>query len=87
MIGIERCRTFLRPAGEQIARRLAAAIGRQFALLERSPEIGRLFEDHTSLRELLVPFGQSGYAALYRYEPADNTVYILAFRHQREAGY
>jgi Plasmid stabilisation system protein. len=53
--------------------------------LEDAPEIGRpVTED---MRELLIGFGDSGYVALYRYEPAADAVYILAFRHQREAGY
>lgn len=39
------------------------------------------------LRELIIDFGQSGYIALYRHEPSDDAVYVLAFRHQREAGY
>jgi hypothetical protein len=38
-------------------------------------------------RELVIPFGNSGYVALYRYEPGDDAVLILAFRHQKEAGY
>ncbi|WP_245519153.1 type II toxin-antitoxin system RelE/ParE family toxin [Neorhizobium sp. BT27B] len=49
--------------------------------------MGRPFSDNEPLRELLIPFGSSGYVALYRFEPADNTGYILAFRYQREAGY
>lgn len=39
------------------------------------------------LRELVVGFGDSGYVALYRYEETVDTLYILAFRHQKEAGY
>jgi hypothetical protein len=39
------------------------------------------------LRELVIPFGGSGYVALYRHEPADDAVYVLAFRHQKEAGF
>jgi hypothetical protein len=39
------------------------------------------------LRELVISFGDSGYIALYRYEPATDTVYVLVFRHQKEAGY
>lgn len=39
------------------------------------------------MRELLIPFGKSGYVALYRHEPDKDVVHILAFRHQREAGY
>ena len=39
------------------------------------------------LRELVIAFGDSGYVALYHHELADDAVYILAFRHQKEAGY
>ena len=39
------------------------------------------------LRELLIDFGDSGYAALYRYDPTKDAVYVLAFRHQKEAGH
>jgi len=49
--------------------------------------IGRPFEDEPSLRELIVDFGDTGYVALYRYDPPTNAAFILAFRHQREAGY
>jgi len=49
--------------------------------------MGRPLEDVPELRELLIPFGESGYVALYRYEASDDAVYILAFRHQKEAGY
>lgn len=56
-------------------------------LLETAPDIGRPFPEMPQLRELVIAFGDSGYVALYRYEPADNAVYVLAFRHQKEAGY
>lgn len=39
------------------------------------------------LRELVIPFGDSGYVALYLHDTNDDTVYVLAFRHQHEAGY
>jgi ParE toxin of type II toxin-antitoxin system, parDE len=39
------------------------------------------------MRELVIPFGESGYVALYRHDAEADLVYILAFRHQREAGY
>jgi len=55
--------------------------------LEESPEVGRPFPDLPALRELIIEFGDSGYVALYRYERADDTAYVLAFRHQKEAGY
>ncbi|SCM75730.1 Plasmid stabilisation system family protein (fragment) [uncultured Pleomorphomonas sp.] len=49
--------------------------------------MGRPLPDLPDLRELVIAFGESGYVVLYRHEPADDAVYILAFRHQREAGY
>jgi len=38
------------------------------------------------LREMLVPFGASGYVALYEIDD-EETVTILALRHQREDDY
>lgn len=49
--------------------------------------MGRPFPEMPELRELIIAFGDSGYVALYHHEPADNVVYVLAFRHQKEAGY
>jgi plasmid stabilization system protein ParE len=85
--GLERCRQFLIEKGPQIARRAAKAIDRQFARFEEGPEVGRPFPELPELRELIIEFGDSGYVALYRHERADDTVYVLAFRHQKEVGY
>ena len=85
--GLEVCRTFLAQKNPEAARRAAQAILKQFALLQDYPSMGRPLDDHPELRELLIPFGDTGYAALYRYEPDTDAVYILAFRHQKEAGY
>jgi hypothetical protein len=35
----------------------------------------------------MIGFGDSGYVALYRHEPEDDALYVLAFRHQKAAGY
>lgn len=86
-LGLERCRRFLAARNRQAARRAGQAIARQFALLETTPDIGRPFPEMPELRELVIGFGDSGYVALYRHEPADDAVYVLAFRHQKEAGY
>ncbi|MCV0396124.1 MAG: type II toxin-antitoxin system RelE/ParE family toxin [Rhizobiaceae bacterium] len=85
--GLERCRRFLAAKAPDAARRAGQAIERQFLLLETSPYIGRPLAEAPELRELVIAFGDSGYVALYRHEPADGAVYILAFRHQKEAGY
>jgi plasmid stabilization system protein ParE len=85
--GLERCRRFLAVKASDAARRAGQAIERQFLLLETAPDIGRPFPEMPELRELVIVFGDSGYVALYRYEPAADAVYILAFRHQKEVGY
>jgi plasmid stabilization system protein ParE len=85
--GLERCRRFLTAKNPQAAKRAAQAIERRFAQLESAPDIGRPFPEQPELRELVIRFGDSGYVALYRHEPADGAVYVLAFRHQKEAGY
>jgi plasmid stabilization system protein ParE len=84
---LERCRQFLADKAPEAARRAGQAIERQFLMLETTPTMGRPFTDLPELRELLIPFGDSGYLALYRHAPADDAVYVLAFRHQKEAGY
>ncbi|KPX80039.1 type II toxin-antitoxin system RelE/ParE family toxin, partial [Pseudomonas meliae] len=71
----------------EAAKRAGQAIERQFLLLETAPDIGRPFPEMPELREMVIAFGDSGYVALYRQEAAADTVYILAFRHQKEAGY
>lgn len=85
--GLERCRQFLVEKNSLVARRAGQAINQQFAVLEDNPHIGRPLPELPELRELIIAFGDSGYVALYRYEPADSAVYVLAFRHQKEAGY
>lgn len=85
--GLERCRKFLAAKVREAARQAGQVIEQQFLLLETTPDIGRPLPEMPALRELVITFGDSGYVALYRHEPADNAVYILAFRHQKEAGY
>jgi plasmid stabilization system protein ParE len=41
---------------------------------------------HPYIRELIIPFGSTGYVALFEIEP-DGFVTILAVRHQRESDY
>jgi plasmid stabilization system protein ParE len=85
--GLERCRGFLADKNPAAARRAGEAISRQFRRLETAPEIGRPLPEQPELRELIIGFGDSGYVALYRYAPEADTVYVLAVRHQKEAGY
>ena len=38
-------------------------------------------------RELIIPFGNSGYVALYEIEPESERIIVLAVRHQLEDDY
>jgi plasmid stabilization system protein ParE len=56
-------------------------------MLESFPFTCRKIDpDNPYLRELVVPFGNMGYVALFEIEGAE-TVTILAIRHQREDDY
>jgi plasmid stabilization system protein ParE len=56
-----------------------------FDVLETNPLIGRpALGDR---RELVIGRRARGYVALYRYVPEIDTVFMLAVRSQREAGY
>lgn len=85
--GLERCRRFLNTKAPEAAKRAGQAIERQFLLLETNPGIGRPLPEMPDLRELVIAFGDSGYVALYRHEAPEDAVVVLAFRHQKEAGY
>lgn len=58
---------------------------RAIDVLERNPLIGRAVR--AGLRELVIGQGARGYVALYRYVAGLDTVFVLAIRGQKEAGY
>ncbi|WP_305072984.1 type II toxin-antitoxin system RelE/ParE family toxin [Propionivibrio sp.] len=60
---------------------IVAAIG----VLETNPLIGRPAE--SGKRELVIGRRSHGYVALYRYVAEIDTVFVLAIRAQREAGF
>lgn len=69
-----------------VAERALNAITMAVDSLARSPFIYRKAGQSPFLRELLIPFGHSGYVALFEIEDA-STVTILAVRHQLEDDY
>lgn len=88
-LGLERCRLFLAQKSQLAARRAADTIKTSLQSLEAFPEIGRPYSPELGphLRELVIPFGDSAYVALYRYDAGRDVVYLLALRHAKEAGY
>lgn len=85
--GLERCRRFLAETNPHAARRAALAIQKSLARLAAFPEMGRPCPGQSDLHELVIPFGDSGYLALYHFQPGKEIVLILAIRHQKEVDY
>ena len=83
---IKRLRDFLQAKDAAAAQEAAKAIIQAIQSLRRFPERGRnadwLGENY---RELVIKFGGTGYIAAYRID--SSKVFILAVRHQKEAGY
>lgn len=70
-----------------IAERALDAIKNAIRNLEQSPFSYRKVDTlNPFLRELIIPFGASGYVALFEIDN-ESTVTILAIRHQREDDY
>lgn len=70
----------------ELAERARSIIIESVDRLSQSPFIYRKAGSSPFLRELLIPFGNSGYVALFEIEDA-STVTILAVRHQLEDDY
>lgn len=69
------------------AKRARQAIETALGLLAFSPFTCRkVLKANPFLRELVIPFGESGYVALFEVDDA-KTVTVLALRHQRESDY
>jgi plasmid stabilization system protein ParE len=70
-----------------LAKRALRAIKEGFRILGLSPFTCRKAKTDTPLlRELVIPFGATGYVALFEIDNAE-TVTVLAVRHQRESDY
>lgn len=84
---LKRLYGFLLERDVTAAERALVAIDKAVELVQRFPFTCRKADpDNPFLRELLVSFGATGYAALYEIGD-DHTVTVLAVRHQREDDY
>ncbi|MCY7304651.1 MAG: type II toxin-antitoxin system RelE/ParE family toxin [Rhodoferax sp.] len=70
----------------ELAEQAIAAIRAGFATLKTSPFTCRKVGQSPFLRELIIPFGHSGYVALFEIVDPTNVV-VLALRHQLEEDY
>ncbi len=84
---LNRLYDFLLDRDAAAAERALDAIVECVSGLAQYPNSGRKIEqDGQQFRELVIPFGRTGYLALYQLSP-DGDVNILAIRHQREDDY
>lgn len=70
----------------ELAARALEAIEHGIATLCFSPFTCRKAGDSPFIRELVIPFGATGYVALFEIEASDSIV-VAAVRHQREDDY
>jgi plasmid stabilization system protein ParE len=83
---VDRLHRFLVEKNASAAREAIKAVRTHVNILAEQPGAGRPAEHmDPEFREWIIPFGGSGYIALYRFD--GKKVVILAVRHQREAGY
>jgi plasmid stabilization system protein ParE len=74
-------------AGWALAERALEAIRNGIRSLALTPfSFRKAIPDNPFLREMVIPFGASGYVTLYEIDDKE-TVTILAVRHQREDDY
>ena len=84
---LKRLFTFLVGQDQRAAQHARKAIADSIKLLQEFPFTCRkAIPENPLLREMLISFGAAGYVALFEIED-NNTVTILAVRHQREEDY
>ena len=85
---LDRLYDFLLQKDLDSAERALGAIERAFELLAYSPFSCRkaLLCDNPRIREVIIPFGQAGYVALFEIDDG-RSVTVAAIRHQREDDY
>ncbi|GAC1041947.1 type II toxin-antitoxin system RelE/ParE family toxin [Rhizobium sp. No.120] len=84
---LERLYDYLLVRDIELAEKAYQAIAKATEFLENFPfSCRKASADDAFIRELVIPFGSSGYVALFEIEDSE-TVTILAIRHQREEDY
>lgn len=83
----ERVKLFLRTKSPLASKKAASAIRLAIRGLAQYPESCRLIPENLNFRELIIPFGDSGYIALYEYRPEISVVILHTIKHQKEDDY
>ncbi len=86
LLDVKRLYDFLKPKNLDAAKRAVKAIRQGVKVLEQQPGVGRPVEEmDEEFRDWIIDFGDSGYVARYRVD--QQSVTVLAVRHQKEVGY
>ena len=86
LLDVQRLYRFLAPKNSEAAKRAVQAIRLGVKVLEQQPGLGRPVEDmDNEFRDWIIDFGESGYVARYRVD--QQSITILAVRHQKEVGF
>lgn len=84
---LKRLLTFLAGQDLRAAQHARKAVAESIKLMQQFPFTCRkAIPENSLLREMVISFGSAGYVALFEIED-NNTVTILAVRHQREDDY
>ncbi|MBI1922348.1 MAG: type II toxin-antitoxin system RelE/ParE family toxin [Geobacter sp.] len=82
---LQKLREFILPHNQEAAQRAFKTIRAAVTPLENNPRIGKPVEDLPDYRDLIIPFGAYGYVLRYRIQ--GDTIFIIAVKHGKEAGY
>lgn len=83
---IDRLYQFLTPKSPLAAQKAIQTIRTSIKNLAQNPQLGPPVEGmDVEYRKYIIPYGQSGYVALYHYD--GSRAVILAIRHQLEANF
>lgn len=82
---LKRLTDLLAETNSQAAMETGDVLMRGLEILREHPLVGRVVEE--GYRELVISRGRTGYVALYRHGPVQDTTLVLAVRHQRGQGY
>lgn len=82
---LQRLHDFLLPHNAVAAQRLVSLVKHAVHLLQTSPQIGKMADNLQEFRDIVIPFGASGYVLRYRLH--SNSIFVIALRHCKEAGF
>ena len=82
---LQRLRDFILPHNKEAAQRAFKVIRAAIAPLATNPRIGKPVESLPDYHDLIIPFGAAGY--VLRYHIHGDTVFIIAVKHGKEAGF